>query len=101
MPAKIILGRSKDTIGIKGKNNIINTTKIIKSTTTKMKTDGINITSTTAKITNPKYVATYLPMPVTCLPFMVIIAPVKKVITDTINNMPITVNYHRPCRWLV
>jgi len=57
-----------------------------------MKTDGINITSTTAMITNAKYVAIYPPMLVTCLPFMVIVVPVKKWITDTSTNMPITIN---------
>jgi len=57
-----------------------------------MKTDGINITSTTAMITNAEYVAIYPPMLVTCLPFMVIVVPVKKWITDTSTNMPITIN---------
>jgi hypothetical protein len=76
MPAKIIAGRSKKAIGTKGKNNMIKTTKIIESTTAKMKTDGIIITSTIAIITNAKYAAIYPPMLVTCLPFMVIVVPV-------------------------
>jgi hypothetical protein len=88
----MIPGRSKNATGIKGKNNIINRTKIIESTTAKMKTDGINITSTTAMMTNAEYAAIYPPMPVTCLPFMVIVVPVKKWITDTSSNMPITIN---------
>ena len=78
MPTKIIPGRSENVKGIKGKNNIINKTKIIKSTVVKMKTDGINITSMTAKITNAKCAAIYTPMLVTCLSFMVIVVPVKK-----------------------
>jgi len=92
MPAKIIPGRSKKPTGTKGKNNMIKTTKIIESTTAKMKTDGINITSTTAKITNPKYAAIYPLRLVTCLPFMVKVVLVKKLITDTSSNMPITIN---------
>jgi hypothetical protein len=92
MPAKIIAGRSKDAIGIRGKNNIINKTKMIESTTVRIKTDGINITSTTAMMTNAKYVAIYPPMLVTCLPFMVIVVPVIKWIADTSSNMPSTIN---------
>ena len=93
MPAKIMPGRSKKAIGTIGKNNIIKTTKISESTTAKIKTDGINITMTTAMIIIAKYAAIYPPMPVTCLPFIVIVVvPVKKWITDTSSNMPITIN---------
>ncbi len=78
--------------GINGKNNTTNTTKIIASTIPKMNTDGTNITIATAKITNAKYAARYPPMLVTCLPFMVIVVPVAKLITDTSSNMPSTIN---------
>ncbi len=66
-------GRSKKPIGTIGKNNNIKTTKIIESTTAKIITDGINITMTTAMIIIAEYAATYPPMLVTCLPFMVIV----------------------------
>ena len=57
MPAKITAGRSNNAIGIIGKNNKINAMKIIVSTKANRKSDGINITSRTATITNPKYAA--------------------------------------------
>lgn len=79
-------------MGIKGKNSIIKTTKIIESTAARMKTEGIIITSAAAMMTNAKYAAIYPPRPVTCLPFMVIVVPAKKWITDVSSNMPITIN---------
>jgi hypothetical protein len=92
MPARIIPGRSKGEIGIKGKNSMIKTTKIIESTTTKMKTDGIIITINIEMITNAEYAPIYPLILVTCLPLMVIVAPVKKWITDISSSMPITIN---------
>ncbi len=47
--------------GIRGKSNIINTAKIIASTIPNIRTDGINITMITAKITSAKYAARYPP----------------------------------------
>ncbi len=78
--------------GISGRNNIKNTIKIIANTTAKIKTEGISITMTTANITTAKYAARYPPMPVTCLPFMVIVVPEKKLITDNNSNMPSIIN---------
>jgi len=84
--------RNNDSAGIKGKSSKMKKTKIIESTTIKMKTDGIIITSTTAMISNAKYVAIKPPMLVTCLPFMTIVVPVKKWIADTSSNMQIAIN---------
>ena len=92
MPAMIMAGRSKKPIGIKGKNSKKKTTKIIENTTAKMKTDGTIITSATARITNPKYATIYPLRLVTCLPFIVIVEPVKKLVADAISNMPSTIN---------
>jgi hypothetical protein len=92
MPARIIPGRSKYATGIKGKNKIIKTTKIIESTKAMMKTDGINITNAAAIIINAKYAAIYPPTLVICLPFMVMVVPAKKWITDTSSNMLITIS---------
>jgi hypothetical protein len=92
MPAMIIPGRSKGLIGIKGKNSIIHMNKSIESTKARVMTDGIIITVNAAIVIIATYAAIYPPMLVTCLPFIVIVVPVKKWIIDISNNMPITMN---------
>ena len=71
---------------------MVHTTKIITTITANMWTEGINIAITTANIISPKYAAIYPLRLVTCLPFMVIVVPVEKLIMDTSNNIPNTIN---------
>ena len=72
---------------------MVHTTKIITTITANMWTEGINIAITTANIISPKYAAIYPLRLLTSLPFMVIVVvPVEKLIMDTSNNIPNTIN---------